>query len=292
MSWEPEIEELRRRQALAAQMGGRRQGRAPARLRQDDDPRAHRGDGRRRQLPRDRRARRRGPLRRERRTRGVHAGQLPVRHRRHRRPARDALGRRLHRARRLRRTHLPGQAREGGRHRARAAVAARAPRGRHGWRRLGEDHRDGGPHLHPRGAQLGAHCPASRGGTVGRARAGLGGRHRRRARRHLALLADRARHGADDDRRARAGGLGEPRQREQGGARLEPHPHAQRRDRRRGGERGRGLRAHPALPLLPAVVGGRTAAGAGVRGRHRAGAIRASSTSSRATRARSTRCGR
>ena len=108
------------------------------------------------------------------------------------------------------------------RSRARAAAAAHPSGRRHGRRRFGQDDRDRGPHLHPRGARLGNGGRAPRGGAVGVARVGIGRRHRRRARRHQPLLADRARHRADDDRRSRAGGVRRRRRRREGRARATP----------------------------------------------------------------------
>ena len=110
---------------------------------------------------------------------------------------------------------------------------------------------------------------------------GIGRRHRRRARVDVALLADRARHRADDDRRSRAGGLGETRRRVEGRTRREPHPHAQRRHRRRSGERSRSIRASRALPVVSADERRRIAADRRHQRRSLSGAKSSCSTSCR-----------
>ena len=242
-------------------MGGARQSRAPARIRQTDDSRAHRRDRRYRQLSRDRHIGRRRRVRAGRRLARIHAVELRVRYRGHRRTPRHSLGRRLYGARRLGRRVDRRQAPTRRGTRARTASAARTPRRRHGRRRLGQDDRDRGTHLHPPGTRLGNGRRPS-GGARRRCRLrSVGGRHRRRPRCDVALLADRARHRADDDRGSRAGRLGKTRRRVERGARSRAHPHAQRRDRRRGRERSRSVSAHRRVPVVSAVERRRVAAG-------------------------------
>ena len=174
MSWEPELEELRRREELARQMGGRRAGRAPARERAAHRARADRAPVRRRQLPRDRRDRRQGHLRRRRRAGGLPAGQHGRRPGPHRRAAGGGPGRRLHRPRRRRRR---GDLAEDGLRRAdgaRPAAAARAAGRRHGRRGQRQVARGDGLHLRAVRARL----RADRGQPVARA----GGRRGARAR--------------------------------------------------------------------------------------------------------------
>ena len=183
MSWDEEIEELRRREALALQMGGAdkvaRQhefGKLTIRERiaAISDPGSFHEIGTLAGV---------GRLRRERRTARVHAVELRARHRRNRRPPGHSLRRRLHRARRLGRCVDRRQAATRRRSRARTAPAARPSRRRHGRRRFGEDDRDRGPHVHSAGARLGNRRRTPVGRAVGVARAGIGRRHRRRARR-------------------------------------------------------------------------------------------------------------
>ena len=71
-----------------------------------------------------------------------------------------------------------------------------------------------------------------------------------------------------------------------------PHPHRQRRHRRRGRHRGRGVRAGPALPVLPADERRRAAAARPRRPTTPNGATSSCSRSSPATRGGSTRCAR
>ncbi len=147
MGWDSDIEELRRREALARQMGGpdkvKRQhdaGRLTVRERiaalLDPDSfheigalagRAQYGD--------------------ERRARVVPAGELRARARPHRRPAGRGRRRRFHGARRRGRCGDPPEAGDVGADGERAAHPARAPGRRHRRRRLGEDDRDDGLHL-------------------------------------------------------------------------------------------------------------------------------------------------
>ena len=82
-------------------------------------------------------------------------------------------------------------------------LPARPPGRRHGRRRLGEDHRDGGAQLHLADAGLGDDPGPAVGGAVGVARPRLGRRHRRRPRHDEPLLRDRQGHRPDDDRRTR-----------------------------------------------------------------------------------------
>ena len=60
MTWQPEMDELRRRQEMAQAHGRRRQGQAPARWRPAHRARAHRPAGRPGLVPRDRQRRRQG----------------------------------------------------------------------------------------------------------------------------------------------------------------------------------------------------------------------------------------
>ena len=135
VSWEPELEELRRREELARRMGGeerveRQHASGPA-----HGPRADRAAVRRGHLPRDRRARGPRHLRRRRRADRLPAGQHGRRPGPHRRPPRRRGGRRLHDPRRRgRRRHL-GEDRLRRAHGARPPAPARPARGRHRRRR-------------------------------------------------------------------------------------------------------------------------------------------------------------
>ena len=72
---------------------------------------------------------------------------------------------------------------------------------------------------------------------------GMGGHHE-------PLLRDRERDRADDDRGTGVGRAGIARRREQGRARPRPHPHVERRDRRRGEDRGGGVHRNASLPRV------------------------------------------
>ncbi len=149
---------------------------------------------------------------------------------------------------------------------ARPAAAAGAARRRHGRRRLGQVARADGLHLRAVPARDGGrgreHGDRARRGRGARARGGP----RRGARGGLALLRDRARQRPAVRRRPAGGRGGDGRVARQGGARRRPRADAGRRGRQRGRRRGRRARAAAALPLLSA--GQRLGAAAG-RGLHR-----------------------
>ena len=131
------------------------------------------------------------------------------------------------------------------------------------------------------------------GRPVGVARARIGGRHRRRPGHDEPLLGDREGHRADDDRRARARRLRDARAAlRQERARRQPRPRHERRHRRRGRVRGRSVRAGSPLPVVPADVGGRAAAPCGRAPTTPSAAKTRCCRSCRATRVTSTRCAR
>ena len=138
VSWEPELEELRRREELARQMGG--------------EERVERQHASGRLTVRERIERLfdagsfhetgalagRGDLRRGRRADGLPARQHGRRPGPHRRAPRGRAGRRLHGPRRRRRRRDLGEGRLRRAARARPAPPARAARRRHGRRRVGQ----------------------------------------------------------------------------------------------------------------------------------------------------------
>ncbi len=252
MTWEPELEELRRRRALAHRMGGEErvarqhaQGKLTVRERVDrllDEGSFHEtgelagvGDVRRgrraRRLPAREHGRRPGP------DRG---------------PPRGRPGRRLHRPRRRgRRGHL-AEARLGRAGRARAARAARAARRRHRRRRQRQDARDDGLLLRPAAARVRVRRrePLARSGRRGGARAVRG--PRRRAGDAVALLGDRARQRAAVRRGATGRRGGDGRVPGQGDARRLARPDPRGRRGQRGRRRGRRARPAAPVPLVPA----------------------------------------
>ena len=204
-------------------------------------------------LPRDRRDRRQGHLRRARRADRLPAREHDRRAGADRRTPRGAPGRRLHGARRGgRRRDLAedGLRRADG---ARSAPAARAPRRRDRGRRQREAPRDDGLHVRAVRSRLGAR----RREPLGRARGRRGARARRRARGGarggLAFLGDRARDVTAVRRRPAGRGGGDGRGAGQGAARRLADADRGRRGRQRGGGRGRCARPTAALPVLPAA---------------------------------------
>ena len=191
--WEPELEELRRREELARRMGGeerveRQHASGRLTVRERIERLFDAGT-----LPRDRRARRARHLRRRRRADRLPARQHGRRPGPHRRPPRGRAGRRLHGPRRRGRRRDLG---EGGLRRAdgaRPAAPARPARRRHRRRRQRQVARGHGLLLRAAAARLrpGRAEPVDRAGRRRGARAGGG--PRRRARGVLALLGDRAR---------------------------------------------------------------------------------------------------
>ena len=174
------------------------------------------------------------------------------------RPGGDRRGR-LHRARRLGGRHHQGQALPVRADGQGAAPAAGADRRGLGWGRLRQDHRDDGPRQCPRRVGLGAGGRQHGHGAAGRARPRLGGGARRRASRRRALLRDGQGHlralrgGPAGGRTARA-----EAHEERAGRLADPAPRGRGRH---GGRHGRGgLRVREALPVLLAVLRLRPAA--------------------------------
>ena len=288
----PEVDELRRREAMAREMGG------PEKVERQHDggpphrARAHRRAARRRLVPRGRRARRARHLRRRRRAHRVPPGQLRDGPRAHRRPARwssAATTSRCGAARPTRRS-APKQV-----HAEQMAHELRLPIVRL------VDGTGGGGSVKSLETMGRTYVPLQPGLGVGRRQPGHGARGgarprpgrrpRRGARRHQPLLGDGARHRAGV--RGRAAGGGPPGREvdkeELGGS----HIHG------RNGvvddvvdDRAGGVRAGPPVPLVPAVVGARAAAARRRATTTRTAATTGSSTPSPATGARSTRCGR
>ena len=254
MSWQPEMDELRRRQALASAWAGR-QGQAPARRRPADGARAHRPAARPGLVPRDRQHRRQGRVRRQERPGRPHAGQLRDRPRHDRRPAGRGDGRRLHGARRLGRRHDQG---EGPLHRALRQPVPHAdhPADRRlGRRRLGQDHRDHRPRQRAGRARLG--MVVQNMGTVPVVGLGLGSvaGPGRGAAGGVALLGDGEGDVGDVRRRPAGGEAAEPASCTKGGTGRLGDPAARRRRRRGGRQRGGGLRRHATfLSYLPSSV--------------------------------------
>ena len=174
MNWKSEMDELRRREEFAEELGGPGAGQAAARRRAVHDPRAHRPARGSAELPRDRQDRREAPpTTRKNDLKKLDAVELRLRPGAARRAAGGRGRRRLHRARRFGGRHHQGQAQPVRADGQRAAPAADAHRRGVGRRRLGEDHRD------DRAAPM---CPASpagswwstTSGTVPRVALGLG----------------------------------------------------------------------------------------------------------------------
>ncbi len=269
MTWEPELEELRQRQALAREMGGpdkiARQ-RAAGRLTVRERIGALLDS---RQLSRDRLDHGQRRLRRNRRIAVDDPDQLSLRPRSHRRPPRRRGRRRFHRARRRvgRIDHREaGCGRADG---ARTAPAADPPDRRQRRRRFREVARGDGLHLRAVPAGLRAHGPQPRDRAGGEPRPGPDRGLRRRQGRAESLLAAGARPVADVRRRA-ARRRGRRPEADEGGTRQQPHPRVERRGGRRSGERAGSVRTRASLPQLPALLRARTSPAPADRRRSRA----------------------
>ena len=170
------------------------EGRAPSWPGQAHGPRTGGRAPRPRHVPRDRLGHRGRLLRRGKPPHRPSARELHLRPGRSRRPPGGGRRRRLHGpGRRGGRLHL-GQDGRGGADGARAAASPRPARGRHGGRRLGQDHRDRGPHLREPGHRLGARGREPRDGSRRRPRARLDRGARVRAARDEPLLGAGAGH--------------------------------------------------------------------------------------------------
>ena len=143
MTWQPELDELARREAFAREMGG-----ADKVKRQHDRPahraRAHRRAGRSRQLPRDRRDRRRAEYEQSGELTDLHAGELRVRPRQASTAGRWSSSATISPCAAARPMRRSGEAGDGRADGARVAAADRAHHRRLRRRRLGEDDRDQG----------------------------------------------------------------------------------------------------------------------------------------------------
>ena len=195
MTWQPELDELRARERMAREMGGADKVEAPARRRPAHGARAHRPAGRPGQLPRDRRHRRQGRVRRRQQADQADAGQLRHGPRQDRRPAGGGARRRLHGARRLGRRHHPGEADPGRAHGQRAARcrSSASSRARAAAARSRPSRPPGAPTCRA-GVGIAARSTSTRRQhghrAGGRAGPGLGGRPRRGAAGGQPLLGD------------------------------------------------------------------------------------------------------
>ena len=267
VGWEPELAELRARIALAKEMGGADRVARQHAGRPAHRPRADRPHAGSRQLPRDRRDRRQGDLRRRQQAdRRLHAGQLRVRPRHGRWAAGGDRRRRLHAARRVGGRLDQGQAEDVGADRGRVPHADHPADRRLRRRRLGEDDRDHRARQ-PAGRAVGDHLVRpggeQHGDGAGRgAGAGFGRRAGRGAAGGQPLLGD----GEGDVRGVRrrpAGGGAAGRAAHQAGTRRLGRAACLRRGGPRGGHRGRGVRGRAAVPVVSAGFDlGRAAAGA------------------------------
>ena len=257
MSWTPELEELEKRKALAAEMGGaervQRQhdaGRLTIRERVDrlvDTKSFHEIGAIAGMAEYDEHSD----------LTDLHARELHFRPREDRRPHGGRRRRRFHGARRIGGRLDPREADDGRRHGA-AVPPADHPRHRGiGRRWLGEDHRDQGPRQSARAgrrdARLSADDGIARRGADGRPRPRLGCGPRRGASHLDALFRDDEE--VRDVRRRSAGRRASRAGSQQGGSRRLAGADAQRRDRPCGRDRGRSLRMRAQVPVLSAFVG-------------------------------------
>ncbi len=262
MNWQPELDELREREAMARRLGGPDKVEPPARCRQADRSASEstalvdRGsfheigaiaghaaydDA--------------GPLTTLMPSNCV-MGRGPDR-----RPPGGRRRRRFHGARRLGGRDDPREAADGRADGARSAAADHPHHRGLGRRRLGQDDRDDGPRQSAGPGRVKTcayqlHDDESRPRAGRGARAGLGRRARRRAHGGQPLLDDDQ--GDLGDVRRRAAGRNAPiwaAGQPTGRARRLGDPDPLRRGRRRGRHRGGGVRLRPAVPLLSADLG-------------------------------------